>query len=558
MKKIGLPAVLFLLMFLPGCRQKTASHALASIDSIDLKRGEIISCGPLDAEFGSANFQTSCSETVKEDFNLAIKLLHSFEYDEAEKAFAKVIDKQPDCAMAYWGVAMSNFHPLWTPPTEAELVKGAKAAEIATSLASDKREKDYIAAIASFFKDWDKTDHRTRSLAFEKGMENVFANYGDDKDAAVFYALALNAAADPTDKTFTKQKKAGDILQALYPGQPNHPGIAHIIIHTYDYPELAQQGLDAARKYASIAPSSAHALHMPSHIFTRLGHWDECIASNIASVASAQCYAEAAGIKGHWDEELHGLDYLVYAYLQKGENDSAKMQWDYLKTIREVHPVNFKVAYAFASIPSRFLLENKMWQDAAQLTVTPPNFSWNKYPWQEAIIHFTRAMGSVHTNNLQSANKELNELKRLQNVLTGQKDAYKANQVAIQATTAEAWIQWKSGKQNEALSLMQLAADMEDKTEKHPVTPGEVLPAMELLGDMYMQMNMPDKALAAYEANLQKHPNRLNGLYGAGRAAEKTGKKEKANTYFNQLVQITRVSENNRAEVQYGKKMVKL
>ncbi len=558
MKQIGLSPFVFLLILLPFCRQKTANPSIALLDSIDLKRGQIISCGPLDSQFGSADFQTSCSEVVKEDFNLAIKLLHSFEYDEAEKAFAKVIDKQPDCAMAYWGVAMSNFHPLWTPPTEAELAKGALAANIAASLASTKREKDYIAAIASFYKDWANTDHRTRCLEFENGMEKVFAKYENDKDAAVFYALALNAAADPMDKTFIKQKKAGDILQALYPGQPNHPGIAHIIIHTYDYPELAQHGLDAARKYASVAPSSAHALHMPSHIFTRLGYWDECIASNIASVFSAQCYAKAVGIKGHWDEELHGLDYLVYAYLQKGENDSAKKQWDYLKTINEVHPENFKVAYAFASIPSRYLLENKMWNEAANLKVTPANFPWNNYPWQEAIIHFTRAMGAVHMNDLQSANNELKTLNRLQNILINKKDPYKSNQVAIQAKAAEAWILFKTGKHNEAVALMQLAADMEDKTEKHPVTPGEVIPAMELLGDMYMQMNLPGKALTAYETDLQKHPNRFNGLYGAGLAAEKSGNKAKAKTYFKQLMHVAGSSENARAEIQYGKKMLNL
>ena len=557
MKKIGLIPVMVLLVLFPCCKQHSTDPSFALLDSINLKRGQIISCGPLDKQFGTADFQTSCSDEVKDDFNLAIKLLHSFEYDEAEKAFAKVIDKQPDCAMAYWGVAMSNFHPLWTPPTGAELIKGAVAADIAVSLASTKREKDYISAIAAFYKDWKNTDHRTRCLAFEKGMEKVFANYGDDKDAAVFYALALNAAADPMDKTFSKQKKAGNILQALYPGQPNHPGIAHIIIHSYDYPELARHGLDAARKYASVAPSSAHALHMPSHIFTRLGYWDECIASNIASVYSAQCYAEAVGIKGHWDEELHGLDYLVYAYLQKGQNDSAKKQWDYLKTINEVHPENFKVAYAFASIPSRYLLENRLWKQAANLKVTPVNFPWNKYPWQEAIIHFTRAMGAVHTNDLQSAYKELNALNRLQNILVDQKDAYKANQVAIQAKTAEAWIQLKTGKQNEALALMQMAADMEDKTEKHPVTPGEVIPALELLGDMYMQLNLPQKALAAYETNLQKHPNRFNGLYGAGLAAEKAGNKEKAQTYFKQLMHVAGSDGNPRSEIQYSKMVLK-
>jgi tetratricopeptide (TPR) repeat protein len=542
----------FLFIFLPAvqsCKQKNTSPSKELVNEINLKRGQVISCGPPDKQFGSVEFQMTCSEEVKEDFNLAIKLLHSFEYDEAEKVFANVIDKEPECAMAYWGVAMSNFHPLWTPPTEVELKKGAKAIQIALSLQKSKREAAYIAAIASFYMDWEVADHRTRCLKFEKGMETVYTNYPDDKEAAIFYALALNAAADPNDKSFIKQKKAGSILGALHPNEPNHPGIVHYLIHTYDYPELAQQGLPAARKYASIAPSSAHALHMPSHIFTRLGLWDECITSNVASVSSAQCYAEAAGIKGHWDEELHGLDYLVYAYLQKGENDSAKRQWDYLKTITEIYPVNFKVAYAYAAIPSRFVLENRMWQDAANLKVFPENFPWNNFPWQEAIVHFTRSIGSVHTNNLTAARDELKVLKRIYNTLVYQKDSYKANQVAIQMKTAEAWIRMKEGKNSEAFALMQLAADMEDKTEKHPVTPGEVIPAREFLGDMLLQLNQPAKALEAYEANLKKHPNRFNALYGAGLAAEKAGNVQKARLYFQHLVNVAGNAQSNRAEV---------
>lgn len=553
MKKLLLFPVFCLLILLPFCKQKNSGPSKDMISAIDLKSGQVVSCGPADKQFGSAEFKITCSEKVKEDFNLAIKLLHSFEYDEAEKAFAKVIDKEPDCAMAYWGVAMSNFHPLWTPPTEAELKKGARAIQIAQSLPTSKRETAYIDAIASYFRDWEKTGHSIRCLDFEKKMEAIYTSYPDDKEAAVFYALALNAAADPTDKSFSKQKKAGGILMALYPGQPDHPGIAHYLIHTYDFPELAQQGLTAARNYASIAPSSAHALHMPSHIFTRLGLWDECIRSNNTSVTSAKCYAEAVGIKGHWDEELHGLDYLVYAHLQKGDNDSAKKHWDYLKTINEVHPVNFKVAYAFAAIPSRYLLENKMWQEAANLTVMPLNFPWNNFPWQEAIVHFTRLLGSVHTGNLTSAKEELNQLHRLHDTLVSQKDAYKANQVAIQIKASEAWISMKEGKNKQALLLMQLAADMEDKTEKHPVTPCEVIPARELLADMLLQMNNPAKALEAYEADLQKQPNRFNAIYGAGVAAQKLGDTQKAKTYFQQLLQVAGKVRSNRVEIKNSK-----
>lgn len=557
MKKARFYPIFCLLFLLPCCRQKSAPPAAALIKDIQLKTGPVISCGPPDAQFGSAVFEVRGDEEVKKDFNFAVTLLHSFEYDEAEKAFAKVIAKEPGCALAYWGVAMSNFHPLWAPPTESELKKGAKAIQAAQSLKMSERETAYMNAIASFYTGWDKTDHRTRCLDFEKAMANVYAKYPEDKEAAVFYALALNAAADPADKSFSKQKKAGALLSALYPGQPNHPGLAHYLIHTYDYPELAKQGLDAARNYASIAPSSAHALHMPSHIFTRLGLWDECIRSNRASVESAKCYAEAAGIKGHWDEELHGLDYLMYAYLQKGEADSAKKQLAYLNTITDVSPVNFKVAYAYAAIPARYLLENKLWEAAANLKAGPVAFPWKAFPWQEAIVHFSRLLGAVHIGSLNAAKEELTALTRIHDTLIHQKDSYKAAQVAIQIKAAEAWMHLKEGKHKEALTLMQQAAELEDNTGKHPVTPGEVLPARELLGDMLLQMNKPDEALKAYEAELEKHPNRFNALYGAGTAAEKSGAIQKATTYFRQLIRVVGNAKSDRIEVSKSKAFLK-
>lgn len=323
----------FLLSLLVSCKGKNTTPATEAINEIKLKRGEVVLCGPTDKQFGTVEFVTSCSPKTKKDFDLAIALLHSFEYDEAEKVFAKIIDDDPGCAMAYWGVAMSNYHQVWpSPPTEAELEKGTKAISIAQSLKQkSKIETDYINAIALFYKDSKTIDHRTRSQSFVKAMEKLYKEYPTDREAAVFYALSLVGSADLSDKSYNNQRKAGAILSALYPNEPNHPGIVHYIIHTYDNPELATLALPAAKKYASIAPSSAHAQHMPSHIFTRLGLWNESIQSNLASTASAKCYAESAGIKGHWDEELHGLDYLVYAYLQKGENDLAKKQLDYQK-----------------------------------------------------------------------------------------------------------------------------------------------------------------------------------------------------------------------------------
>ena len=538
-QQLFLLATSFVLLVLPSCNQKNAAPSAETINAINLKRGEVVSCGPPGKQFGTVEFESSCSEKVKKDFNLAIALLHSFEYEEAEKVFAKVIDAAPETAMAYWGVAMCNYHPLWNPPTPPELEKGAKAIAIAQSLPQKtKRESDYIDAIASFYKDWSTTDHRTRSKRFEKGMEKTYSEFPDDKEAAVFYALSLDASADPTDKSFANQKKAGAILTSLYPGEPDHPGIVHYIIHSYDYPELAALALPSARKYAAIAPSSAHAQHMPSHIFTRLGLWDECIQSNLTATASAKCYAENAGIKGHWDEELHGMDYLVYAYLQKGENDLAKKQYDYLETFTDVYPLNFKDAYAFAAIPSRYVLENKTWDKAASLEVLPANFPWQNYPWQKAIIHFTRALGAVHTGQQDAAKQELKNLHTIYDTLINQKDQYKAKEVDIQIKTAEAWLLFKQGKNNDALQLMTIAADMEDQTEKHPVTPGEVIPARELSGDMLLQMNQPEKALAAYETDLKTHPNRFNGLFGAGYAAEKSGNVEKAKTYYKQLIAI--------------------
>jgi tetratricopeptide (TPR) repeat protein len=550
--------LLFLLMLL-SCNIKTKIPSNDTIKAIDLKRGAIVLCGPPDKQFGTVEFETSCSGKVKKDFNLAIALLHSFEYDEAEKMFSKIIDEEPGCAMAYWGVAMSNYHQVWpAPPAPAELEKGNKAISVAQSLTQKtERETDYINAIALFYKDWHTIDHHTRALNFEKAMEKIHTKYSNDREAAIFYALALDGAADPADKSFKNQRKAGAILTGLYRDEPNHPGIVHYIIHSYDYPELAALGLPAARKYAAIAPSSAHAQHMPSHIFTRLGLWDECIQSNLVSTASAKCYAENAGIKGHWDEELHGMDYLVYAYLQKAQNDLAKQQVDYLTTIQEVYPVNFKDAYAFAAIPARYFIENKMWKEAANIELLPNNFPWKNFPWQKAIIHFARLLGAVHIDNMNEARTELTNLNKIYDTLAAQKDLYKANQVMIQVKTGEAWILFKEKKLNEALELMKMAADMEDKTEKSPVTPGEVLPAMELLADMLQAINKPNEALDAYEKDLKKHPNRFNGLYGAGLASEKTNNIEKAKYYYQQLALNATSPGANRPELEKARLFLK-
>ena len=503
------------LIFL-SCNEHNTTK-ISSANSLDLKRGDIVSCGPQDGEmYGTVSFTATVPSSLQKDFNLGIALLHSFEYDEAERMFAKIIDRAPDCAMAYWGVAMSNFHALWVPPTPTELKKGTEAIKIARSIKNKTdRESDYIEALGAFFEHADQLDHRTRVLKFERAMEMVYNKYPDDKEAVIFYALALNAAADPTDKSFARQRKAFDLLNAIFQQEPLHPGIAHYIIHSLDHPQLAELALPAARKYAAIAPASAHAQHMPSHIFTNLGLWDECIKSNLVAASSARCYAEKAKIKGHWDEELHALDYLIYAYLQKKDDEHAKQQLDYLYSINEVQPVTFKVAYAFAASPARYALERKNWKEAAALPLYPADFPWSNFPWQKGIYHFARLLGHVHLNNVGEAEKELDSLKSIYDVLAHQQNkANEAAQVSVQIKASEAWIELGKGNKSKALNLMKAAADAEDAMEKHPVTPCAVIPARELLGDMLLEMNKPETALEAFEQDLRLHPKRRNGLAG--------------------------------------------
>ena len=540
MKTITYSTYFVLVLALISCKQKKNddSKTISSNDK-ELRQDKIIPCGLPSKEFGTVSFVSSCNSTTQKDFDLGLAMLHSFEYEAAEKAFANVIDADPNCAMAYWGVAMSNFHQVWpSPPTPAELDKGSKAIEKARSLEQGSGiRNDYIKTIASFYQDHAKYAQRQRILNYAKAMEAMYAKYTGDKEVAVFYALSLVSAADPADKTYTNQKKAGEILKALYPGQTNHPGIVHYIIHAYDSPELAGLALDAAKKYAAIAPSSAHAQHMPSHIFTRLGLWDEAIQSNIGAASAAKCYAESVGIKGHWDEELHAIDYLVYAYLQKGDNVNAKGQLDYLQAFTNVEPVNFKVLFAFAATPSRYYLENKLWKQAAEMSFQN-GFPWDKFPWQKGIVHFTRSVGAAHTGNIEAAKAELKNMQPCYDSLKAQKDDYKANQVAIQMKIAEAWILFAEGKKDAAIQQMKVAADMEDKTEKSPVTPGEVLPAKQLLADMLMELNKPAEAFTAYEADLKKHPNRFNSIYGAAVTGEKINDAAKAKQYYERLLTV--------------------
>ncbi len=534
-----------------GCQNRKA-ESNPKLASIDFLRGDLALCGG--TEFGDVEFLTSCKYSSRETFNLAISLLHSFEYQEAEKAFVKVIDEDPNCPMAYWGVLMSNYHTIWFEPSEEVLKKGLMILEIAETLPKSEREKDYLDAIGMIYKDWDKVDHKTRENRMEKKMESNYLKYKDDTEAAIFYALALKSTADNTDLNHVNERKAGKILESIFPDQPNHPGIAHYIIHNYDNPELAPMALTTARKYAEIAPSSAHALHMPSHIFTRLGLWDESINSNVYSASAAQCYAQEVEMHGVWANEIHAMDYLVYAYLQKGDNLNAIEQNNYLKTIYDINPHNLPaISYPFAAIPVRIALENKQWSDAAELELHASEVEWQQFPWQKSIHHFARALGAAHTKDFDSANKEIDILKTLRNKLINKKEKYYANQVMIEIKSAEAWLNFSKGDQKEALSLMQEAANMEDSTQKHGVTPGEVLPARELLGDMLLAMNKPKEALNAYELNLKGRPNRFNSIYGAAIASKEIGDNKKANIYFAELIKLTEGSKSNRPEIEEAK-----
>jgi len=383
-------------------------------------------------------------------------------------------------------------------------------------------------------------------------MEEIYKKYEEDTEAAIFYALTLNSTADQADKNYTNQRKAGKILESILPDQPNHPGIAHYIIHNYDYPELAHLALSTARRYAEIAPASAHAQHMPSHIFTRLGLWEESIQSNLNSASSAVCYAEAVEMDSHWDQEIHAMDYLVYAYLQQGNNLKANEQYEYLQTMSNVSVS----AYPFAAIPARVVLENKRWSQAAKLELPNPEFPWEQHPWEKSILHFARALGASQTGDIEAAEKELALLQSARQELLNVGNNYSANQVLVQIKTSEAWISFAKGNSEDAIILMTEAADIEDKTGKHPVTPGEVLPARELLGDLLLAANKPSEALEAYEESLLGHQNRFNGVYGAAVAAKGAGDEKKATMYFEMLLTLVEMSDSDRPEVEEAREFI--
>lgn len=510
-------------------------------------------------ELGQVNFRVSCSAAAQKQFNRADALLHSFGYEQADKAFSEVLATDPGCVMAYWGIAMSQNHPLWAPPTPAELKKGLAAVEKARSLTiKTERERDYIAAIEAFYKDHDKIDHPTRTMAYEKAMEQVFARYPDDREAVIFYALSLlgTASSRAVDKTFAKQKRAVEILNPIISQEPNHPGVAHYVIHSYDYPQLANLALPAARSYAKIAPSSPHALHMPTHIFTRLGLWQESIQSNLASADAAKRLVAMTHPGSGAFDQLHAIDYLVYAYLQGGQDQKAKQVLDELKTIDKLDHNVIAAAYSFAAAPARYAVERGRWPDAAKLAPYPSSFPWNRFPQAEAITYFARAIGSARSGAPAAARKDVERLEELRQALIASKDPYWPLQVEIQKISAEAWIAKAESRNDDAVKIMRSAAELEDSTEKHPVTPGSIVPARELFGDLLLELGRPAEALKEYEASLQNSPNRLKGLYGAGRAAELAGDKQKASEFYRKLVAVCGMADGELAEISHAKKFL--
>ena len=545
--------VLSIILCFSSCENKK-TNSIQSFSELDLKRGDLLLCG--DPNFGDVSFALSCRYDLRETFNLGLSLMHSFEYAEAEKAFVSVLDQDPECLMAYWGTAMSILnHPLSFKQNLKSLERGENLLKVAQTLTpNNEREKDYIDAVTVYFNDWQTLDTKTRKLNYESKMEELYNKYPGDVETAVFYSLAVLATADLNDKSYTKQKKSGKILEKLFETNPNHPGIAHYIIHNYDSPELAHLALNTARKYAVIAPSSAHAQHMPSHIFTRLGLWNESTKSNIDSANSAVCYAESVNPNANWVSEIHALDYLVYAYLQMGDNSRAQSEMNKMLEIKEVFPSDhFASAYALIAVPARLAVENKNWELATELELPKTNLDWDKAPWPKAMLHFSRALGFTNTGNSLAAQKELDILINLRDRLNEAKNSYESGQVTIQIESIRGWIEYSKGNTEKAIKYMKLATKLESETSKAAVTPGEIIPAEELLADLYMLSGKPKEALKSYELNLKGRPFRFNGIYGAAKAAQKLDNNELAAYYFEKLIKVSKDINSSRPELSEAK-----
>jgi len=517
---------------------KTTSFAISALVVAGFSIAPPASGQTDDSKLGKVHFETSCKPEAQRLFDRAMLYQHSFWYRASQRVFEDALKADPDCSIAYWGVALSLLWNPHVPPPAKNLAEGAAALAKAKAMATKtQRERDYLDALGAMYADFDKVDHRTRMLAYTKAMEQLAGRYSTDDEAQIYYALALNTSASPADKTYANQLKGAAILEETAKRQPQHPGVAHYLIHLYDYPPIAYKGIDAARRYAKIAPDAPHALHMPSHVFTRVGYWQESIDTNMASGRSAK---EA----GDFHDQLHAMDYLVYAYLQLGQDNKAKDVVEAMKEVTGFTETFLPGPYARAVSPARYAMERGDWKMAAALEVRA-----SPLPHVQASTYFARAVGAARSGEPAAAEADIAKLGELHNKLIQAKDAYWAELVDIQRQTAAAWVLYAEGKQDEALKNMSAAADAEDKTEKHPVTPGVPKPARELYGEMLLDRGMPKEALTAFEATLLKEPNRLGALVGAARAADKAGDSAKAAEYFAKVVSIGGDADKTRTEV---------
>lgn len=493
-------------------------------------------------QLGTVHFSVSCTPDAQKTFQKGVALLHSFWYEESEKTFLDVEKQDPKCAMAHWGVAMSLWHQLWDQPNAATIKRASEAlkkAERTHSKAETARERDYIAALEVFYSNSGKLDHEARARAYSAAMGKVYERYPDDHEAAAFYALSLLASEPDGDTTFANRKKAGAILEKLFEIEPDHPGIAHYLIHTYDKPQLAQLGLPAARRYAQIAPFAPHAVHMPSHIFARVGDWPDDIQSNLASIAATRhAAAMHMGGEGH---QFHAMDFLIYAYLQSGREDEAAKVIDEVKTMPAMEMAGSDMhAFAMSKFPAMYAVELHRWSDAANLEVVA-----KAEPGDRAYTYWARAIGSVRRGDQAAAKKDLAQIEAIYKDCVARGKKYDAESVEQAQREASAWVLHGDGKDEEATATLRKVAEHEDAIGPEQTS----MPAREMLADMLLEMHRPKQALTEYQGDLKFNPKRFNGLYGAARAAEMAGQASDATEYYALLVKICEGSSSVRPEL---------
>jgi hypothetical protein len=492
---------------------------------------------------GKVHFENSCDPAVAKPFDVSVALLHSFWVRQAIEGFNHVLKQDPACAIAYWGLAMTlQQNPLTGQEPNPQAIEEALAGlEKAAAIgAKTQRERDYLAAIGLIYRDAGKVEFRARRVAYEKAMEALAARYPQDDEAKVFYALSIDMTADLADRTYSHQLKAAGILEPLSRKYPEHPGIPHYLVHSYDYPPIADRGVPAAQHYARTAPDNPHALHMPSHIFTRLGMWQESIKTNLRSDAAARA-------EGNGQEAVHAMDYLVHAYLQLGQ-DAAAAKVVAGGADTKVNPNVFIGHYALAAMPARYVLERRAWSEAANLPLRE-----TKFAFPDAITHFARGLGSARTGNPESAAREAAQLASLRDTLRQQKNDYWAKQVEVQRLAVTAWTELAQNHPEDALKSMRASADLEDSMEKHIVTPSPVVPARELLAEMLLATNRPGEALEAFEASAKREPGRYRGLYGAAQAAALSGDRAKGKAYYARFLELAKNADGTRPELKQAK-----